>query len=259
MCNLDIWSAGDFSRVAATTPLVGELLCERIGLRAGERVLDVACGSGNTAIAAARRGCTAIGVDIVPALLEHARKRADIERLEVAFELGDTDSLPFPNARFDVVLSTFGAIFSPEPAKAARELLRVLKPGGRLGMANWTRDGFIGCWLACHRRFVPSSLPSPLDWADRVVLEQFWRNNVASLETWKTHHMFRHRSAEAFVDFMCSWYGPTRTVFEALTPESRQHFSTRLTRLARQYGETKNGAWSAPAEYIQLVAVKQGD
>jgi ubiquinone/menaquinone biosynthesis C-methylase UbiE len=138
------WTSGDYARIGNTLVIIGELLCEAVDVRAGDKILDVATGSGNTAISAARRFCEATGIDYVPELIEHARKRAEVEGLEITFGVGDAEDLPYPDASFDVVLSTLGVMFAPDQEKVAEELLRVCRPGGKIGLANWTPDGFIG-------------------------------------------------------------------------------------------------------------------
>ena len=163
------WAAGDFSVIAWTTQIVSELLCEAVELRAGQSMLDVATGSGNTALAAARRWCEVTGIDYVPALLERARDRAAAERLPITFHEGDTEEIPFPAASFDVVLSTFGVMFAPDQEQAAQELLRVCRPGGKIGLANWTPDGFVGTYFRALVQYVPpaADLKPPISGARR--------------------------------------------------------------------------------------------
>src|SRR5579859_2156636 len=161
----ETWATGDFSMIGTSQVIVGELLSEAVELHAGQSVLDVATGSGNTALAAARRGCRVTGIDFVPALLDRARERAAAERLTVDFQHGEADSIPFPDSSFDAVLSTFGAMFAPDPQQTARELLRVCRPGGKIGMANWTPEGMIGEMFRLVASFTPpSDLEPPSAW-----------------------------------------------------------------------------------------------
>src|SRR5246127_1599291 len=160
------WSSGDYAVVGTTLQIVGEDLCEVLDLRSGQKVLDVAAGNGNASLAAARRWCDVVATDYVPALLERARERADAERLTIEFRKADAEALPFPNARFDVVMSTFGVMFTPDQDRAATELLRVCKSGGKIGLANWTPDGFIGQLFKTIGKHVapPAAIKSPALW-----------------------------------------------------------------------------------------------
>jgi SAM-dependent methyltransferase len=157
-----VWSSGDYGKVGVSLVVIGELLCEAVDVRSGQKVLDVATGSGNTAISAARRFCKATGIDYVPDLIEQARERAAAEGLDVAFEVGDAENLPYPDASFDVVLSTLGVMFTPDQHKAARELLRVCKPGGKIGLANWVPDGYVGNMLRTVGKHFPHLRASSL-------------------------------------------------------------------------------------------------
>jgi SAM-dependent methyltransferase len=174
------WSTGDYSAVGARLYITSELLCEAVDLRAGERVLDVACGSGNAALAAARRFCQVTGVDYVPALLERARERAQAERLEATFQEGDAEALPFPDASFDVVLSTCGAMFAPDQEQTASELLRVCRPGGRIGMVNWTPDSYVGGLFKAigGHLLPPPGVRPPVQWGSEERLRELFGPDV---------------------------------------------------------------------------------
>src|SRR5829696_6269318 len=195
------WTSGDYARIGNTLVLMGELLCEAVNVHAGDKVLDVATGSGNTAISAARRFCEATGIDYVPELLEHARKRAEVEGLEITF---------------DVVLSTLGVMFAPDQEKVAEELLRVCRPGGKIGLANWTPDGFVGNMFRTLGKHVPpppSIKPPPL-WGTEERLRGLLGEGVASLEVRQRSYMLRYPSAGYFVEYFRSYYGPTLKAFE---------------------------------------------
>src|SRR5881396_1462296 len=178
------WASGDFAVVAARIVLVAEQLCDTADLHAGWRVLDVATGSGNAAIAAARLACTAVGVDYVPALLERGRERAAAEGLEVELVEGDAEALPFADASFDAVTSVFGSMFAPDHARTAAELLRVCRPGGTIALASWTPEGFIGELFRTVGAHVPppAGVASPLLWGTEAHLRELLGAGIASLE-----------------------------------------------------------------------------
>jgi ubiquinone/menaquinone biosynthesis C-methylase UbiE len=252
------WASGDFAAVATTLPIVSELLCEAVDLHAGERVLDVATGSGNTAIAAARRFCDVAGVDYVPALLERARERATAERLTIEFRDGDAEAIPYADAAFDVVLSTYGSMFAPDQEQAARELLRVCRPGGRIGMANWTPEGFIGEMFRTTGRHVPSpaGLKPPVLWGDEPRLRELFGEGIASLTLTRRMYTFRYRSTEHWLDYFRTYYGPTLKTFEALDAGGQQRLAADLLDLARHHNRATDGTLAVPAEYAEVVAVR---
>jgi ubiquinone/menaquinone biosynthesis C-methylase UbiE len=252
------WSSGDFAVVAARIVLVAEQLCDTADLHAGWRVLDVATGSGNAAIAAARHGCAAVGVDYVPALLERGRRRAAAEGLDVELLEGDAEALPFPNASFDAVTSVFGSMFAPDHARAAAELLRVCRPGGTIALASWTPDGFIGELFRTVASHVPppAGVPSPMLWGTESHLRELFGERVASLEVAERTFTFRFLSAEDFVDFFRTWYGPTLKAFATLEGAARDALHHDLVGLARRFDRLGgNGAVAIPATYIEAVAV----
>jgi ubiquinone/menaquinone biosynthesis C-methylase UbiE len=251
------WASGDFAVVAARIVLVAEHLCDTADLRAGWRVLDVATGSGNAAIAAARHGCTAVGVDYVPALLERGRERAAAEGLEVELVEGDAEALPFADDSFDAVTSVFGAMFAPDHKQAAAELLRVCRPGGTIALASWSPDGFIGDLFRTVATHVPppAGLQSPMLWGTEGHLRQLFGDGIASLEMEERTFMFRARSAEEFVDFFRSWYGPTLKAFAALEGDARDALEEDLVALARRHDRLGHGATAIPATYTEAVAI----
>ena len=253
------WASGDFAVVAARIVLVAEHLCDTADLHAGWRVLDVATGSGNAAIAAARHGCAVVGVDYVPSLLESGRRRAEAEGLDVQLLEGDAESLPFPDASFDAVTSVFGAMFAPDHARAAAELLRVCRPGGTIALANWTPTGFIGELFRTVAAHVPppAGVQSPMLWGTESHLRGLFDDSIASLEIEERTFTFRFPSAEDFVLFFRTWYGPTLKAFAALEGESRDALEQDLLDLARRSDRLGggSGAIAIPATYIEAVAV----
>jgi ubiquinone/menaquinone biosynthesis C-methylase UbiE len=250
------WASGDFSVVAARIVFQAEHLCEAADLQAGWRVLDVATGSGNAAIAAARRGCEAVGVDYVPALLERGRIRAQAEHLEVTFLEGDAEDLPFPDASFDAVISIYGVMFAPDHQKAASELARVCRPGGRIALASWTPDGFIGETFRVFSRYLPPApgLQPPVRWGDEAYLGSLFGNVVASATSHRRTAVFRFRSAEENVDFFRTHYGPTLRAFESLDPTARDALRNDLIALARRYDRNRGtGPIAITGDYLETV------
>jgi ubiquinone/menaquinone biosynthesis C-methylase UbiE len=253
------WASGDFAAVGATLPIVSEMLCEAVDLRAGERVLDVATGSGNTAIAAARRFSAVSGVDYVPALLDRARERAAAERLTVDFREGDAEAIPYPDASFDVVLSTFGAMFAPDQEQTARELLRVCRPGGRIGMANWTPDGFIGEMFKVTGRHVPppAGLASPLLWGSEVRLRELFDEATTTYTATPREFVFRYSSPEHWLGFFRTFYGPTLKAFASLDVIGQLRLEADLLDLARRHNTAADASLRIPATYLEVVATKR--
>lgn len=253
------WSSGDFSVVAASIVYQAEQLCETADLQAGWRVLDVATGSGNAALAAARRGCEAVGVDYVPALLERGRIRAAAEHLSVEFREGDAENLPFPADSFDAVLSIYGAMFAPDHQRTAAELARVCRPGGRIALASWTPDGFIGETFRLFARYLPPTpgLQPPLRWGDEAYLRDLFGEAAASITSYPRTAIFRFRSAEENVDFFRTYYGPTLRAFEALPSERRESLYADMVALARRYDRNRGtGPIAIVADYLETVIVR---
>jgi SAM-dependent methyltransferase len=253
------WASGDFAVVAARIVLVAEQLCDTADLHAGWRVLDVATGSGNAAIAAARHGCDAVGVDYVPALLDRGRRRAAVEGLEVELLEGDAESLPFPDASFDAVTSVFGSMFAPDHAQAAAELLRVCRPGGTIALASWTPDGFIGELFRTVAKHVPppAGVQSPMLWGTRAHLRELFGEGITSLEVTERTFTFRFLSAEEFVTFFRLWYGPTLKAFAALNDVAGDALERDLVELVRRFDRLGTGATAVPATYTEAVAVRR--
>ncbi len=250
------WASGDFSVVASRIVFQAEHLCETADLQAGWRVLDVATGSGNAAIAAARRGCEVVGVDFVPALLERGRVRAEAEHLDVMFLDGDAEDLPFPDASFDAVISIYGVMFAPDHQKAASELVRVCRPGGRIALASWTPHGFIGDTFRVFSRYLPPApgLQPPICWGDEAYLESLFGDVAASLRSHRRTAVFRFRSAEENVDFFRTYYGPTLRAFESLDPPRRESLRDDLLALARGYDRNEGvGPIAITGDYLETV------
>ena len=251
------WASGDFSVIAARIVLVAEQLCDSADLHAGWRVLDVATGSGNAAIAAARLGCSAVGVDYVPSLLEVGRVRAAAEGLDVELLEGDAEALPFPDDSFDAVISVFGSMFAPNHAKAAAELLRVCRPGGTIALASWTPDGFIGELFRTVAAHVPppAGVPSPLLWGTEAHLRELFADGIDSLRVSEGTFTWRFRSPEEFVEVFRTWYGPTLKAFAALEGSARDALERDLVALARRYDRLGTDATAIPSTYTEAVAV----
>ena len=254
------WSSGDYTAVAAKIVLVAEQLCDAADLHAGWRVLDVATGNGNAAIAAARHGCTVVGIDYVPALLERGRERAAAERLDVELLEADEEALPFPEASFDAVVSVFGSMFAPDHGRTAGEMLRVCRPGGTIAVASWSPDGFIGELFRTIGKYVPppAGLRSPMLWGTEDHLRELFGGGIASLAAAQRTFTFRFRSAEEFAWFFRTWYGPTLKAFAALDEDGRAALEQDLVDLARRFDRLgTGGAVAMPSTYLEAVARKR--
>jgi SAM-dependent methyltransferase len=253
------WATGDFAIIGWNTVFPGELMCEAAGLRAGQRVLDVATGSGNTALSAARRNCDAVGIDYVPALIERARERAAAERLPVRFEVGDCEAIPFPDASFDVVLSVYGSIFAPQQELAAQELLRVCRSGGRIGMANWTPDGFWGQTFGLQARYIPPPAglrPAP-EWGTEPRLRELFGDAVSSVQIERRSALFRFRSPQHWIDVFSSYFGPIMRTLEALDQERRGVYLADLDATLRRFNHSGDDTLMVSADYLEVVMVKK--
>ncbi|HET9950872.1 MAG TPA: methyltransferase domain-containing protein [Candidatus Eisenbacteria bacterium] len=251
------WAAGDFGQVGVRLQIVGESISEAVDLLSTERVLDVAAGNGNASLAAARRFADVTSTDYVPALLEEGRRRAEAEQLPMKFEVADAENLPFEDGSFDVVLSTFGVMFAPNQERAAAEMLRVVRPGGRIGLANWTHDGFIGRLFEAITRFVPppAGLRSPMAWGSKARLQELFAS-ATKIETERKSYVFRYRSAEHWIEFFRTYYGPTNKAFAALDEAGRQALHAALLELIGRWETTKGGPVVIPATYLEVVVTK---
>ena len=253
-----MWASGDLHAVATLIQPVADALCHSVDLHAGWRVLDVACGSGNAAIAAARHGCEVVGIDYVPALLARGRRRAEAEGVTIDLLEGDAEAIPFPDDSFDAVLSVYGSMFAPNHRRAAAELMRVCRPGGRIGLATWTPDGFIGRMLKVVAAHVPPApgVASPLLWGTKPYLSGLFGDEIATLTGRERTFTFRFRSAEAYVDYFRTFYGPTLKAFEAVGDAGADALFAALTGLVQRNAGTSTGPVSIPATWLETVAVR---
>ena len=250
------WASGDYTVIAAQIVLVSDLLAEAADLHADWRVLDVACGNGNATLAAARAGTKAVGVDYVPALVEAARERAAAEGVDAQFHVGDAESLPFGDAEFDVVLSVFGSMFAPDHERTAAEMLRVTRPGGRIALASWTPDGFVGQMFAAVSRYATPApgIASPLLWGTEEHLAHLFGSHVAEARTAEMVATFRYPSAEDYVTTFRRWYGPTLKAFDALNASDQRALAADLATLAEKHNVHRDGHDVAIAStYLQTV------
>jgi ubiquinone/menaquinone biosynthesis C-methylase UbiE len=253
-----MWASGDFAVIGATLQIVGELLNEAADVRSIHKVLDVAAGNGNATLAAARRFASVTSTDYVPALLERGRRRADAEGFaNVTFDVADAEALPYPDASFDVVLSTFGVMFAPDHQRAAAELMRVCSRGGRIGLANWTPTGFLGQLLRLVAKYVPPTpgVQSPLLWGtDAHVRELF--PSAAKIEHTTRMFAFRYRSPEHWIEVFRNFYGPTHTAFLALDAEGQADLEAGLVALLRSHDLGGGDGLLVPGEYLETVITK---
>jgi len=250
-----MWASGDFAVIGVTLQITGEALCEAANLRAGSDVLDVACGNGNASLAAARRLCQVTGVDYVPALLARASERAAAERLDARFVEGDAEHLPFGDATFDGVLSTFGVMFAPDQPQAASELVRVCKPGGTIALASWTPEGFLGDLLRTVGRHAPPppGAASPLRWGTTDGISALFPRGVKLVRAERKHFAFRYRSAAHFVEIFRTFYGPTHKAFAGLDERGQVTLANEITQLLEKYTGTETGPIAVPGEYLEVV------
>lgn len=249
-----MWASGDFAVIGSTLQIVGELLCEAVDLRAGECVLDVAAGNGNATLAAARRFAAVTSTDIVPALLERGRRRTDAEGFDVTFDIADAEALPYGAESFDVVLSTFGVMFAPDHEQAARELRRVCRPGGRIALANWTPEGFIGDLFRVIARHVPPApgARSPLQWGtDRHVRNLF--PGVVKIAHTARHFAFRYRSPQHFIDVFRTYYGPVHKAFASLDAVRQDTLEAEMGALLRRSNVGGAANLVVPGQYLETV------
>jgi SAM-dependent methyltransferase len=253
------WASGDFAVVGTTLQIVGESLAEAVDLRAGERVVDVAAGNGNATLAAARRFAQVTSTDYVPALLDKGRERARAEHLDVRFEVADAEDLPYEEDSFDVALSTFGVMFTPDHARAAGELLRVVRSGGRIGLANWTPDGFIGRLFKVIGAHVPPppGLRSPALWGTAAHLDALFGASAREIRCQARRFNFRYRSPEHWLQVFRDYYGPTHKAFAALDAAGAKALERDITDLLRQMNVAGASSLVVPAEYLEVVVTKR--
>lgn len=254
-----VWMSGDFGQVAKYIETGAEEFIARLALQPGVRVLDVACGSGNLALPAARLGATVTGLDIVPNLLEQARKRAAAENLSIQFDEGDAEALPYADAAFDVVVSMFGAMFAPRPELVAAELVRVTRPGGRIAMANWTPEGFIGQMFKVSGKYVtpPSNMPSPLKWGDEETVRERLREGIADLQLNRRMCAFKYPiPPPEVVEFFRMYYGPTQRTFAALDADKQAELRRELEHLWAKHNQATDNTTYVEGEYLEVIATR---
>ncbi|HWM45573.1 MAG TPA: class I SAM-dependent methyltransferase [Xanthobacteraceae bacterium] len=251
------WSSGDYAVIGTSLQIVGEQLCEALDLRAGATVLDVAAGNGNASLAAARRWCDVVSTDYVPALLDKARARARAEDLGIDFRTADAEALPFEDGRFDAVLSTFGVMFTPDQDKAAAEMLRVCRRGGRIGLANWTPGGFVGQMfkiLGWHLP-PPAGVRSPALWGTRERLAELFGGR-GTIDAKARQFVFRYRSADHFLHVFNAYYGPVLKAFDALDPAGQESLRRDLIALISGMNRATDGTMAVPGEYLEVIVEK---
>jgi|SRR5579863_540079 len=256
----EAWMAGDFGQIAPFSMQAAEEFVARLRLAPGMRVLDVACGTGNPAIPAARAGAEVTGLDLAPNLLEQARARAAAEGLRAAFDEGDAEALPYADGQFDVVMSMFGAMFAPRPEPVAEELARVCRPGGVIAMANWTREGFVGEMFALGARYLPppEGIPAPILWGNETVVRERLGPWASSVTTQRQVVVFDYpMTPRQVVDFFREYFGPTRTAFARLDEPGRDAYATDLEALWRSYNDGADGHVHMRGEYLEVIAVRQ--
>jgi len=253
------WMAGDMGEIAKFTANEAETFVGRLRIQPGRKVLDIACGTGNTAIPAARAGAEVVGVDIAPNLLEQARKRAAAEKLEVQFEEGDAEALPYPGSAFDLVITMFGAMFAPRPDRVAAELLRVSKPGGTIAMANWTAEGFVGKSFRTTAQLVPPppGIPAPLLWGDEKVVRERFGNAVSELRAERRVARFQYPfPPEKVVEHFREYFGPTKMAFSRLDESGKKQLAAQLECLWREHNLASDGTTQVDAEYLEVKAIR---
>jgi SAM-dependent methyltransferase len=253
-----VWMAGDFGQIATFSADEAENFVNRLGIKAGDKLLDVACGTGNTAIPAARVGAAVTGVDIATNLLEQAQRRAASDGLDIRFEEGDAEELQFPDASFDVVLTMFGAMFAPRPERVAAELIRVCKPGGMIAMANWTPEGFVGkSFQVTSKILPPPPLPPPVQWGDESIVRQRLRSGTSEISCNRQIVRFNYPfTPRETVDFFRRYFGPTQSAFSRLDAAGQATLAGQLESLWTAHNQATDGSTAVDAEYLQVRAIR---
>jgi ubiquinone/menaquinone biosynthesis C-methylase UbiE len=253
------WASGDYAIIGTTLQIVGETLCEAVDLRPGQKVLDVAAGNGNASLAAARRWCDVTSTDYVPALLERGRARAAAEGLSIEFREADAEALPFADKAFDAVLSTFGVMFTANQERAAAELIRVCRPGGKIGLANWTPESFVGQMFKILGKHLPppAGLRPPSLWGTRDRIAELFGPHAASITAEPRHFVFRYRSAEHWLQVFKDYYGPTLKAYAALDPASQSVLTRELLALVDRFNRYSSGTMLVPSEYLEVVVTRR--
>lgn len=249
------WASGDYGRIGVRLQIVGESLCEAVDLRSCDNVLDVAAGNGNASLAAARRFADVTSVDYVPELLEQGVRRAEADGLSILTRVADAENLPFEDGEFDVALSTYGVMFAPNQQRAASELLRVVKSGGRIGLANWTPDGFVGQLFRVVGRFVPppAGVASPTAWGTETRLVELFGPHASDIRTERKQYVFRNLSAAHWIELFRNYYGPVYKAFAALDATGQQALHQALLELLEKFNRGGSEALIVPSDYLEVV------
>ena len=253
------WASGDFAIIGVTLQIVGESLAEAADIRANEAVIDIAAGNGNATLAAARRFARVTSTDYVPALLEKGRVRAAAEGLPVAFREADAEALPFPDASFDAALSTFGVMFTPDHARSASEMMRVIRPGGRIGMANWTPEGFIGQLFKTIGKHVPppAGLKSPAMWGTENYLRELFGDRADRIEATRKTFNFRYGSTQHWLQVFRDYYGPVHKAFAAVGADGELALEKDIADLLDRFNTAGAASLVVPGEYLEVVVTKR--
>lgn len=252
------WASGDYAKIGTTLQIVGETLAEAMDLDADSRVLDVAAGNGNATLAFARRWCDVTSTDYVDSLLAHSRARAEAEALDVTYLVADAENLPFADASFDAVVSTFGVMFTPNQSKAAGELMRVCRAGGKIGMANWTPESFVGdLFRTLGRHFPPvAGMKSPALWGTRTWLDDTFGTGATKIAVLEKSFMFRYRTPDHFVTYFRDYYGPVHKAFLALDDAGQAALTIDLREAAMRHNVAKDGSMRAPSAYLEIIITR---
>jgi ubiquinone/menaquinone biosynthesis C-methylase UbiE len=253
------WSSGDYAVVGTTLQIVGEQLCEALDVRSGQKVLDVAAGNGNVALAAARRWCDVLATDYVLNLLDRAGERAEAEGLDIGIRQADAEDLPFSDGTFDVVTSSFGVMFTPDQMRAANEMVRVCRSGGKIGLANWTPDGFIGQLFKTIGKHMPppAGVKTPALWGTRGRIAELFDAHASSIRSVQRLYVFRYRSPEHWLEVFKTYYGPVLKTFAALSPAGQVALERDLLTLIARFNRANDGTMVAPSEYLEIVIVRK--
>lgn len=253
------WASGDYAVIGTTLQIVGETLCEAVDLRSGQRVLDVAAGNGNATLAAARRFAEVVSTDYVGVLLERARTRAEAERLPVSFREADGEALPFADNSFDVVLSTFGIMFTPNHEQAAKELIRVCRPAGKIGLTNWTPESFIGKLFKTIGKYIPPApgVRSPVFWGSKGHLDTLF-GSQAKVAAESRNFVFRYKSPQHWLEIFRTYYGPVLKAFDAIDEDAREALQADILGLLDEFNVAKDGTLVVPSEYLEVIITKHG-